>query len=78
MRSAVSSFFVHSPPDGLAQVQVLAEDTALCSWARQFTLSTQRVSLMLEQPCDMPFMGGVQNTPSRSILQKAEISAEMI
>ena len=38
--SGVASWLVRSPPDGAVLVQALAEDIVLCSWARQFTLTS--------------------------------------
>ena len=37
--SAVASWSVHTSPDRAVRVQTLAEDIALCSWARHFTLT---------------------------------------
>jgi len=37
MGGAVASWLVRSSPDRAVQVQALAGDTALCSWARHFT-----------------------------------------
>ena len=36
---AVASWLVHSTPDQVVQVGVLAGDIVLCSWARHFTLT---------------------------------------
>ena len=39
LRGAVASWLVRSTPDRMVQVQALAGDIVLCSWARHFTLT---------------------------------------
>ena len=35
----MASWLVHSTPERMVQVQALARDIVLCSWARHFTLT---------------------------------------
>ena len=81
----MASWLECSTQDPVVQVQVLAGDIVLCSWARHFTLtvplSTQvykwvPANLMLGVP--NPAMDWSRNTPSRFMLQKPEISAGLM
>ena len=78
----MASWLVSSSPDQAVRVRVFAEDIALCSWARHFTLTVPLsaqvykrvpVNLMLGvtlQWTSIQSRGIRRNTPSRFMLQK--------